>query len=267
VTCRDIESLIITYTSGAVTPPEVAAHIAGCERCRRLVRALAEPPPVVSPPPDQLRRIEAGILADLKPVKPLPPAGVLWFALLFIFAVVVAVGGVALGAAGWRALSVLQRLAVFSALTAAAGLLAFSAGRQIVPGSKLLVSPYLSVVAVLAGIAGICTSLFHPHAESAFVSTGLVCLRIGLECAVPAALLLWLLLRRGAVLNPMLTGATAGALSGLSGLTVLEVFCPNLNKYHIVVWHLGAALASAAAGLAVGMIAEYSTRPHTRRTP
>lgn len=267
MTCRDIEGLIISYASGAATPPEVAAHIAGCESCRRLARALAEAPPLSPPPADQLRRIEAGILADLKPVKPLPPAGVLWFALLSILAVVVAIGGVALGAAGWRALSVLQRLAVFTALAAAAGLLAFSAGRQIVPGSRLLVSPYLSVIAVLAVIAGICTSLFYPHPESTFVSTGLVCLRIGLECAIPTALMLWLLLRRGAILNPMLTGATAGALAGLSGLTVLEVFCPNLNKYHIVVWHLGAALASAAAGLAVGMIAEYSARPRTRRTP
>ena len=192
------------------------------------------------------------------PAKPLPPGGMLVFAFVFILVVVAAVGGVALGVAGWRALSLLQRIAVFTALAAAAGVLAFSAGRQIVPGSRLLLSPYRLVIAVLAMMIGIFTILFHPREESTFVSTGLVCLRIGLECAIPAAFLLWLLLRRGAILNPMLTGATAGALAGLSGLTVLEIFCPNLNAYHILVWHMGSVLTSVIGGLAIGLIAEYS---------
>ena len=95
--------------------------------------------------------------------------------------------------------------------------------------------------------------------ENSPPNTGLLCLEIGLACAIPAAALLWLVLRRGAILSPVLTGATAGALAGLSGLTVLEVFCPNLNKYHILVWHLGAVLASIIGCLAIGLLAEYSS--------
>jgi hypothetical protein len=65
----------------------------------------------------------------------------------------------------------------------------------------------------------------------------------------------------------MLTGATAGALAGLSGLTVLEVFCPNLNKYHVLVWHLGAVLTSIIGCVAIGLLAEYSGWKRLRRTP
>lgn len=258
MTCRDIDGLVIPYVSGADIPPEAAAHIAGCERCRRLIQAMRQQPPVTPPAAGQLKRIEERILADLKPVKPLASAGALWAALLLLAAVVVASGVTVLGTAGWHALAALQRAAVFTALAAAAGLLAFSTGGQMVPGSALRPPPRLLIVAALGAISGICATLFVPRQESTFVATGLVCLRIGVTCAIPAALLLWLLLRRGAILNPMLTGATAGALAGLSGLTVLEIFCPNLNRYHILVWHLGAVLVSVAAGVVIGVIAEYS---------
>jgi hypothetical protein len=257
LTCRDAEARIIPYAAGAAIPPQVATHIAGCEHCRRLARAIQETQPDVPPSPERLKQIEAGILADLKPVKPLVPGGVLFLAVMCVVVVVAALGSAELGNAGWRALSLLQRIAVFTALATATCLLAVSVGRQIVPGSALLLSPYLLVIAVLGVMTGIVATLFHPLQESTFVPTGLVCLRIGIECAIGAAFLLWLLLRRGAILHPMLTGATTGALAGLSGLTVLEIFCPNLNEYHILVWHLGAALTSSVGGVAIGSLAEY----------
>jgi len=266
VNCRDIDGLVISYASGETTSPEAAAHIAGCERCRRLVQAIGLTSPLSQPSPEQLKRIESGLLADLTPVKPLPARGVLCFELLFILLVVVAIGNALLGTSGWHALSLLQRIAVFTALAAAAGLLAFSASRQIVPGSRFRLSPYVLVVAVFGVITGGCSILFLPQSEAQFISTGLVCLKIGLEVAIPAAALLWLLLRRGAILNPVLTGATAGALAGLSGLTVLEIFCPNLNEYHILVWHLGAVFTSITGGVAIGLIAEYSGSRRVRRT-
>jgi Negative regulator of sigma F len=59
-------------------------------------------------------------------------------------------------------------------------------------------------------------------------------------------------------------GATIGALAGLSGLAVLGLFCPNLNEYHILVWHFGSVLVSTGGGLAIGTISEYSS---WRRVP
>jgi hypothetical protein len=46
---------------------------------------------------------------------------------------------------------------------------------------------------------------------------------------------------------------------------VLEIFCPNLNEYHILVWHLGTVFVTAVGGLAIGMIAEYSSWKHGPR--
>lgn len=256
MTCLDIDGLITA--SLPLTSPEAAAHIAGCKRCRRLARALGDAAIAAAPSPEQLEHIEANVLAGLKPVSSFPPAASLWFALLFVVAVVVAMGRMELGIAGWLALGAAQKIAVFTVIVAAICLLASSAVRQIVPGARQFFAPGWLVSTALAALTGIFAMLFRPHAEPAFVATGLVCLRIGLECAVPSSIALWLLLRRGAILKPVWTGATTGTLAGLSGLAVLEIFCPNLNKYHILVWHMGAALTSALGGLAVGIIAEYS---------
>jgi hypothetical protein len=63
---------------------------------------------------------------------------------------------------------------------------------------------------------------------------------------------LWLVLRHGAILSPKLTAATAGGFAGLIGLTVLEVHCPILNRYHILIWHMGVVLLSMLGGLSLG---------------
>jgi hypothetical protein len=153
VNCREIDDMVIPYIQGKPIPPEAAAHIAECERCRRLAEAMRQAPQVDELPRKHLKRIEDRILDDLKPVKPLPATAVLNLVLLSIFAIVVVIGNVILGTAGWHALNLIQSLAVFSALAVSAGLLAFSAVRQIVPGSRLPLPPYLLVTAVL-GVNG-----------------------------------------------------------------------------------------------------------------
>lgn len=68
---------------------------------------------------------------------------------------------------------------------------------------------------------------------------GWICLVCGLGFFLPAALVYWLLLRRGAFLSLRLAGATLGLLSGLTGTTVLEIHCPLQTALHVVTWHLG----------------------------
>ena len=152
MTCRDIDGLIASYASGAPVPPDVAAHVAGCDRCRRLAEVMGQSSRVAQPSSQQLKRIKNGILADLKPVRPLPRAGVLWSAFLLILVAVVTIGALALGTAGWQALSILQRITVFTALAVAASALTFAAGRQMVPGSGFRLSPHLLVAAVIGAI-------------------------------------------------------------------------------------------------------------------
>jgi hypothetical protein len=192
------------------------------------------------------------VLQDLKPVKPIAPTFAFLAAFGIIFLAVAVVGSFQLRAFGWGVLSIPQRVVVFASLAAGTGLLASSMVRQMFPGSKHHVSPGLLPVGVLALLTLTAAAVFQPKVEFAFVSNGLSCLRAGLSYAIPGALLLWLVLRRGAILSPKLTTATAGGFAGLIGLTVLEVHCPILNRYHILVWHMGVVLLSMLGGLSLG---------------
>jgi hypothetical protein len=248
VTCRHLEESLALYASGAPIPPEAAAHIAACEGCRRLLDAMRQSAAPEPPSPDRLRQIRAQLRANLKPVKPLPPARVFALGFLLIAAAAVAIGTAHFGVAGWQALGLLRRTAVFVPLTAALGLLSALLPRAMVPGSSTLLDSRVAVTAVFGVLAAIFATLFDYHPEPTFLATGLVCFAISIGCALPVAAFSWLILRRGMVLHPTAAGALTGLLAGLSGLTLLEILCPNPNKYHILVWHLGAALASTIAG-------------------
>jgi len=87
-----------------------------------------------------------------------------------------------------------------------------------------------------------------------FVPLALHCWGIGVICAALSAPLFWLVLRRGFSLSPVSHGATAGLLAGLTGLAVLEIYCPYLDRLHISAGHIGAALTSTLVGAIVGVI-------------
>lgn len=256
MTCRQIEESLALYAAGGAIPPEAAAHIAECESCRRLLAAMRQSDPAEPPSPDRLRQIQAQLRANLKPVKPLAPASLLILGFLLIAAAAVAIGVAHLGTAGWEALGPLRRTAVFVALAAGLGLFSALVAREIVPGSRVLLDSRVAVTGVFAILVAIFATLFEFHAEPTFVATGLVCLAIGIECALPVAAFAWLILRKGMVLRPIAAGALTGMLAGLSGLTLLEVFCPNPDKYHVLVWHMGAVLASTIGAAAIAWIAD-----------
>ena len=254
MTCREIDSALISYSTTKELTPEAAEHISHCENCGRLVWVLNEWRTVASLPADRTKRISSAMLGNLEPVRPLAPARIFIFGFALVFVGAVAVGSFLSGTVGWSVLSTFQKAAVFGPLAAFAGVLAWSLVRLMVPGSRHVIRPIWSSIAALTLLVIVIAEVFHPQAESEFVSTGLRCLRTGSAWAVPAAALFWLLLRRGAVLSPGLTGATAGGLAGFAGLMVLEVRCPNLSSYHILVWHWGVALLAMLGGLALGRL-------------
>jgi hypothetical protein len=55
-----------------------------------------------------------------------------------------------------------------------------------------------------------------------------------------------------------MTGAATGLLAGLVGTTALEIHCPNLDAWHILVSHLGVAVIGTMVGLLLGLAAESS---------
>jgi hypothetical protein len=208
-------------------------------------------PPV---PANRLKQIEAALITDLKPVRPLASDGAYLAAFAGIFIVVCIVGVYILGQQGWRALSELQKIAVFLPLGAITAVLAWSIVRQMTPAAKYARSSALVSGTLFILLLIIMAAIFHPAQETGFIQTALNCFRTGMTYAIPAALFFALLLLRGAALSPALIGATAGGLAGLVGLTVLELQCPNLNLYHIVVGHVSVTLICVLLGVVLSSV-------------
>jgi hypothetical protein len=256
MTCRDMDGVINSRSRDSALPPEAFEHVGRCERCREVMRVLVEGPEIRQPSESGMRLIQGSLLRDLRPVRPLAPSSVFLAGLAISFLAVAVVGSIQLHAYGWNVLSVSAKIVVFASLALGAGALALSMAWQMRPGSKYSVSPNLLPAGALLLVAVAMMTVFCSRQEKAFVSSGLRCLSSGLKYAIPGAVLTWLWLRRGAAQSPKLMGATIGGFAGLIGVTVLEVHCPNLNLYHILVWHLGVLLLSALGGLALGATVE-----------
>jgi hypothetical protein len=256
VTCAEIDDLI---TSGPVNllSRDAEEHMGRCKQCSDLVRMLQKADEAPLPVESQVERIQAMIAALLEPVRPLAPARSFLGACAIIFLSVVAIGITQSGMDGWAALNGMQRIAVFATMATSAALLAVSVIGQMAPGDKYALAPTPLPIGVLTVLIMMLAVTFRPQAEPAFVESGLACVRRGLTYSVLAASLFWLLLRRGAILYPKLIGAAAGGLAGLAGFSVLQLNCPDVNVFHIMVWHWGVILIGTASGALIGAAAEY----------
>lgn len=214
-----------------------------------LDRAAREPRPAL---PELLKRIGDSIGPTLEPVRPLPPTWVLTAGLLLIGVAVAFAFAARVGFHGVEALDVPSRLAIFGALAVLASLAAVSLVAEWIPGSRGLSTPAALVAMASVALLGVFALLFHDYRVEHFVSSGIACLLTGLACAVPAALLgLWVL-RRGWAVNPMTAGVVAGVVSGLAGVTLLELHCTNFEALHVLVWHTLVVPVSAGAGATLG---------------
>jgi len=248
--CADFDRILIAATGSSkdTVPPEAQAHLAECEQCRALVQAL-DHQEEFHLPDDVINRLQRPILKTLKPVRPLPPSWVFLTVFMVIFLAIAAFGMLLVDDLGWEALAAFQRTVVFTSLAASATLLAFSTVRQMQPGSRNFFSPALLPIAVFLLLSLAVASIFGYGNNPDFVRNGMACFKAGISFALPSGLLFWWILSRGVVLHRYVAGATAGMLAGLIGTSVLEVKCPILDMAHIIVWHLGVAVAGSFAGL------------------
>jgi hypothetical protein len=158
-------------------------------------------------------------------------------------------GGRALGA-----ISVPQLIGAIGVIGGGVVLLTFSIGRQVIPGSRHPVSPWLLGIGILGGLL-LVTALLFPWAHTSnFAVAGWRCSARGLMIALIAGALAYWSLRRGVILRADLLGASVGLLAGLAGVTVLQFNCPILEAAHIIVWHVGIAISSAIAGFLFGRV-------------
>lgn len=260
MTCWEMDDVISSRSDDSVLEPQPAEHLIHCERCRSLTTLLDKADDGLRPSESLLRRIQSGILEDLRPIRPLAPSPILLFGCAIIFLSVMAVGVLLLGLNGWDALSLVQRIVVFVTLAASALLLAVSVVRQMVPGSKHVFAPAVLLGTILVVLIMVIAATFRSRQESAFLASGVMCMKNGLMYSMPSGLLLWLIMRRGAILYYKLIAAVAGGLAGLAGLSVLEVNCSNFNIFHILAWHGGVVVVSSLGGALVGAAVESIER-------
>ena len=256
--CNDVDQALIEWPAALRLPPQAEEHLRSCVRCQELVLAISTPVPGEPPSPTILRQIEQTMLAELHAVRPLAPKRYVFAAFAAVFVSIVAVGAYRLGAFAIAVMSPLQAGAILSALAIGGALLAYSLVLQMVPGSRHRIPPKLLPFGVIISLTVAMAVLFQFQHERNFWATGWACLRAGIPIGILAAVPFWLLLRRGAVLSPGVTGAATGLLAGFVGTTVLEIHCPNLDAWHILVSHLGVSLLLAVAGFVAGLAAEVA---------
>jgi hypothetical protein len=260
--CRDVDLVLIenSKSSYAQLPVQIQTHIMNCQACQDFLRALD--PVAVPPSPSILRGIETTLMADLRPVRPLWPQSYFLAGLALIFLLIVGVSVSCLGAGGVSAMGHWQLGTVLCSLTVSAWLLADSLVRQMAPGSEYGLKPQYLPAAVIVWLLLIVVAVFPIQREGHWVSE-FICLAVGTSFALVAGLLFWLLLRRGAFLTPRLTGASVGLMAGLVGTSILEIHCPNIDAWHVLVSHLGVAMLAAGVGMGMGVSFEIF-RSHRR---
>jgi hypothetical protein len=200
-------------------------------------------------------RARQALLADLRPAPPMAPAWVFTLTLTAIFSAMAVTAASVLGLHGWHAQSTLQTTVLLFALLAAALGAAASSAREMRPAA----GPHrggLALLFALALFAAIFGLMLSGYSLASFVPEGLPCLRAGMAVSIPTGVLIAWVLRRGFVLSWANAGLAAGTLSGLAGLGMLELHCPNLKAVHNLTWHLAVVALSAALGLLAGFVAD-----------
>ena len=254
--CKDV---VRALSEGSPLPTQAQDHVRSCNHCQGLIGTLNKLGSLDPPSSAALRQIAAGMAIDLRPVRPMAPARYFFGAFVGIFVAIAALGVYGLGAFGIRVMTPLQNTVIFSVLAVSTGLLAYSLVRQMVPGSRHRISPRLLPVAITILLTIAMAVLFQFQHERNFWGNAWGCIRAGTPFGVLAAAPFWLMLRRGAILSPILTGTATGLFAGLVGTSVLEIHCPNLHASHILVSHLGVAMLCALGGLVIGWVVDART--------
>ena len=185
-------------------------------------------------------------------MRPLPPPLALTGGLALACAVVAVAAAARAGFYGVEKLGLWDPALIFSTL----GILVWVTGKelvsQVIPGSRQNFSGIGLLATISASLLGVFTLVFRDYRTDHFLAAGSACLVTGVLLAIPAAILSWLVLRRGFAVNPVAAGLAGGALAGLSGVMMLELHCANFQALHVIVWHIAVVPVSAAAGASAG---------------
>ena len=251
--CNDIDEALDVAASGGASNPEIREHLDRCSRCRKLVAAIGSPKFEAFPSTTTLQQIESRLLSDLRPVHRTRKEYLLT-ALALVFLCGVAFGVSRIGAFALAVMSPLQAGVMLAAVWGGAALTAHSLVSQIMPGSLHWIRPQILPLAVILSLALATVVLFQFQHERNFWAASWWCIRAGTKYGALAAVPLWLVSRRGAVLSPITTSLAVGLFAGLVGTAVLEIHCPILDAWHILFAHLGVPIFFTALAIAAGLV-------------
>ena len=254
MTCSDVG---LELTRAARKPAsdlsaEVRRHLEACGHCRNLWEFLVGSPESDPVSGEQRAEITRAITESLDPVMPVPGSRLLTLGFLLIFALLSAAFVAWSGIRGTAAMGWAQFAGVLGIVGAAAFLLAFTLSREMVPGEKRLLTPARLFLVSLVPLFLAVFLLFPWESGNNPAPQSWHCFKAGCMFSLPAAGLVVLVLRRGAVLSLGIVGAGAGLLAGLVGVVVLHFGCGIPNAPHIALSHLGVPLIGAVIGGLMG---------------
>lgn len=253
MTCQEVNAFLDRAATSDL-PPEVLAHAGTCDGCRRLLSVFQENQPGKSDTRDAGVRIPEEILADLKPVRPLPSGWVLLAVWLGAAAVAGAIGVALWGLQGWLAQNSIERMLVFGAVLIAIGASAYGLVVQMAPGTPRRFSFFGVEMAAFAIFAGTVAVAFHQAYSFALGPVSRGCFIRGLVISGIALLLVLPRMRRGVWLDRAGSALNVGAFVSSVCLLVLTLYCPVLNAQHVFVAHLGAVAVVMLASVLVALV-------------
>jgi len=235
----------------------IRGHLEACAPCRALWDFLTRKEAGATVPPELQSKITASMLDTLKPVKPLTCAWKLTIGFLLIFGAITGAFVMVSGMQGMAGAGVVSFSALLGVIGVAVVLLSISLTREMAPGTPRLLSPARLFITLFMSIFLVVAFFFSWEAGDRLLSRSWHCFLRGALLSIPAAILILLLLRRGAALSMSVVGAGAGLLAGLAGMTVLHFGCTIHTAPHIMVSHFGIAIAGALLGFLLGRYLPY----------
>lgn len=231
-----------------------AGHLIECAQCRAISAWTAQPGTRPDVPASLLRTIQDRLKESLAPVSAAPGAAVLAGRFFAAICALAAAAIPILGVSGVEQMTPVRAAAVVVFFVAALALACMSLAWQMSPGSLQRYSAGGLAAAVAGGFALLASALFPWLAPEEFLTRGVECAVTGVLAALPAAVLIGALLRRGVFVDRWSAGLSLGALAGLAGTALLELRCTHQDAAHQMVWH-GAVLAVCiGAGLLAGVL-------------
>jgi hypothetical protein len=193
------------------------------------------------------RRIEAAILPQLKPVRPLPATS---FLTLQIIAACAGVTSLAVAMRGWTGVQIMtptQAVSILLSLTAAGITSAVAVARLMVPaaGSAGVVRAAMVLLPLPLLVT---SSLVEVNQHPEFSKKAAGCFTLGMVCALAAAAVVVPQVRRGAVLRTAATAALTGCVIAFSAVLFQEIYCPIIDVRHKLMAHLSLFAVWAISG-------------------